>query len=802
MDQKHERSLNPCCRAENMITGSCYRFSVLTPKLIRMEYDPDGVFEDRPTQLAINRLFPKVKFEIYETEEYLEIITDYLNVCYYKGPFTVHSLQVKVRSECCGIYCTWRFSEPVTEGLGGTARTLDQADGEIPLEPGIQSRIGGFGVLDDRQSAIILQDSSLLSRKSGIEDLYFFGYGFAYKECLYDFFRLSGFTPLLPRYALGNWWSRFHAYTDQEYLELVERFRKKHIPLSVAVLDIDWHIRDIDNRCGKGWTGFTWNRNLFNDPEDFLAKLHDLGLRTTLNLHPAEGIQPHESMYARVAKEMGRDPNKQQPIQFDFCSMWFIQVYFQYVIHPLEAQGVDFWWLDWQQGTVSKRPGLDPLWLLNFYHFCDADRGEKRPMILSRYSGPGSHRFPVGFSGDTVISWETLKFQPYFTANAANIGYGWWSHDIGGHTAGRRDVELQARWVQFGVFSPIFRLHSTSNLFGGKEPWNYPEPVCSIISDYMRLRHRLIPYLYTMNWRCHLFGDMLVEPMYYQYPQADDAYAIKNQYQFGSELLVCPITQPADKTTGRACTTVWLPESDYFDFFSGAHYTGHRKLNVHRTLRETPVFAKAGAIVPLTDEAEARKNGVDIPCGLEIRVFGGDDGQFVLYEDDGVTKAYQNGDYFTTKFLFKWREENGNSCFFIEPGASSADFLPETRQYTVSFVGVQDSASFKIKCSGDESKAKKIYNAKSRTLSIILPSSSLNSCIEICFAHGLTLARNDTQGRLYEILNDAAIEYELKEKIYHKLHYAETEKSAMSELQAMDLQPALFDALLEVILSE
>ena len=145
-----------------MIVGSCYRFSLLTARLVRMEYDPDGVFEDRPTQMAVNRSFPPVEYAVYETDQHLEIITDALNIFYDKGPFTVHSLQVKVRSECCGIYCTWNYSEPVMEGLGGTAQTLDQADGEIPLEPGIQSRIGGFGVLDDSRSAVIrdLSDSS------------------------------------------------------------------------------------------------------------------------------------------------------------------------------------------------------------------------------------------------------------------------------------------------------------------------------------------------------------------------------------------------------------------------------------------------------------------------------------------------------------------------------------------------------------------------------------------------------------------------------------------------------------------
>lgn len=134
------------------------------------------------------------------------------------------------------------------------------------------------------------------------------------------------------------------------------------------------------------------------------------------------------------------------------------------------------------------------------------EQDHELPLILSRYAGPGSHRYPVGFSGDTVVSWESLKFQPYFTSTASNIGYGWWSHDIGGHMLGVRDEELEARWYQLGVFSPINRLHSSLSPFVGKEPWNFQQPVRDIMRDALILRHRLIPYLHTMNWRAATKG--------------------------------------------------------------------------------------------------------------------------------------------------------------------------------------------------------------------------------------------------------------------------------------------------------
>ena len=138
-------------------------------------------------------------------------------------------------------------------------------------------------------------------------------------------------------------------------------------------------------------------------------------------------------------------------------------------------------------------------------------------MTFSRYGGPGSHRYPIGFSGDTHITWDALAFQPYFTATAANIGYGWWSHDIGGHMLGVHDDELAARWVQFGVFSPIMRLHSSPSAFMRKEPWAYGMSACAVMEDFMRLRHRLLPWLYTQNVRASETRCAFLRPVYYDY---------------------------------------------------------------------------------------------------------------------------------------------------------------------------------------------------------------------------------------------------------------------------------------------
>ena len=412
---------------------------------------------------------------------------------------------------------------------------------------------------------------------------------------------------MLPRYALGNWWSRYHPYTAEEYIALVDRFRAEEVPLSVAVIDMDWHLVDIDPKHGSGWTGYTWNTELFPDPKQFLADLHERGLATSLNVHPAEGVHAHETAYAAIAERMGVDPHSELPVSFDPTDPDFIEAYFEELHHPLEGEGVDFWWLDWQQGGVTKIPDLDPLWLLNHFHFLDSGRGpsgDRRPLTFSRYAGIGSHRYPIGFSGDTVISWESLDFQPYFTATASNAGYGWWSHDIGGHFKGYRDDELATRWVQLGVFSPVNRLHSGLNPFNTKEPWRFPPAAEHVMTDFLRLRHQLLPYLSTMNLRAHTDGEPLVQPMYYDHPDDLSAYDVPNQFMFGSELLVAPITTPADPATGLGRVKAWLPEGTWTDVFTGLTYTGGRTIYLHRDLSSIPVLAKAGAIVPMVPADE------------------------------------------------------------------------------------------------------------------------------------------------------------------------------------------------------
>ncbi|MBQ6484788.1 MAG: alpha-xylosidase [Carnobacterium sp.] len=610
------------------------RFTVLTDALIRIEYSDTGIFEDRPTQIVLNREFELLDFEVIKQSNHLEIITEHVHLYYEGGEFTESSLYADMKFSFSDYANRWYFGQAITGNLGGTTRTLDNIDGACDLESGIMSQ-NGFAILTD--DSLTLTETDDISEASNNQvDLYLFAYGRDYRAALKDYYHLTGPTPLLPRFALGNWWSRFYDYTAETYLALMDKFEAKGIPLSVSVLDMDWHrVSDVPRKYGSGWTGYSWNKKWFPNPKDFIQKLHDKGLTVTLNDHPADGVRAFETVYPTVAKCLGLDATKEIPAVFDFENPAFRAAYFDVVHGALEQDGVDFWWLDWQQGSVS-RSGADPLWLLNHYQYRDTQKKTASSIILSRYAGPGSHRYPIGFSGDTIISWASLDFQPYFTNTATNIGYTWWSHDIGGHMNGIKDAELTLRWLQYGVFSPINRIHSSKSVFTSKEPWHFEMGIEATMTKFLRLRHALLPYLYSANVRTATEGRSMIEPMYYEYPLEASAYEVKNQYFFGSELMVAPITQKIVSELQSASVSVWLPEGTWYDFFTGQVYKGNVTLKVFRETTAYPVFAKAGAIVPMDANPLVKS---DVPQHIIWKIFPGADNIYLLFEEENETKV-------------------------------------------------------------------------------------------------------------------------------------------------------------------
>ena len=677
-----------------VITCGNARFSLLKSRLIRMEYDPAGQFTDQASQVFWHRSQPVPPFSQTCEGGWLTVETDDL-ILRYKigGEFHWRDLQIELRADGS----VWRYGDADFLNLRGTARTLDRANGRIPLEPGLISR-SGWSVIDDSKTLLFDDDGWLQPRNSaeGAQDLYFLGYGQDYLAAIREYQDISGRPGLIPRWALGNWWSRYWAYTQKELLDLMQEFSEKSIPLSVCIVDMDWHITQTGN-TSSGWTGYTWNRQLFPDPQGFIQALHAQNLKTALNLHPAEGVHPHEEQYPAFAQALGLDENSQQPIPFDIASKNFTRAYFDLLHHPYEQKGIDFWWLDWQQGTQTRVAGLDPLFWLNHLHYFDLGRQpDRRPFIFSRWPGLGGQRYPIGFSGDTIVSWETLTFQPEFTATASNVAFGWWSHDIGGHCEGIEEAELYLRWVQFGVFSPILRLHSTNNPYCDRRPWAFGEDILEATRRAMRLRHQLIPMIYTAAHKNSSDGEPVILPMYYAWPKEEAAYQSPQQYLFCQQLLVAPFTHPADPETRLSRQVVWLPSGDWYNFFSGEYYAGDCWTSCYGNLNDIPVFAPAGAIIPLAEETGL--NGVSLPEVLRLRVFAGANNEFTLYEDDGESQSYLAGEKAETTFSL----QHTDSSLRLGKAPTQGDpaVLPAQRQFIVELLGLAAYSAVLVQVDG------------------------------------------------------------------------------------------------------
>ena len=814
MDLKYGRNPNAVADAKAIVQGEQYRITVLTERMVRIEYSPKGVFVDQQTQTVLNRRFPVPDFRVAEQDGEVRVTTSHLIVTYEKNkPFSSTTLNIQmVGNPYLRKSGTWFYGDKGLESMGnlkGTASTLDNAVGDtyyrdskdetkiwgepdrpVELGEGLMSR-NGFTVIDDSASLVFDEEGWVHPAPEGHQDIYFLNYGRDYLGILDVFFHLTGKTPMLPRYALGNWWSRFHKYTQEEYLALLERFREENIPISVGVLDMDWHTVDIDPRYGKGWTGYTWNRELFPDPEAMMKQIHADGMHFSLNVHPADGVRAHEEMYPEMARALGVDAEHEAPIPFDVTDPAFMEAYFQYLHHPQEEKGVDFWWIDWQQGSNSKIPGYDPLWMLNHYHYIDNARNGLRPMDFSRYAGLGSHRYPIGFSGSTFITWESLDFQPYFTANATNVGYGWWSHDIGGHRNGYRDDELTTRWVQFGVFSPIMRLHSSDEVFTGKEPWKFCADSERVMRRFLTLRHQLVPYTYTMNRRFHEENKPFIEPVYYEYPNAEDAYRNRNEYFFGSQLLVSPITRKSDPATKTGAVKTWLPEGTWFDVFTGLRYRGNRTITMHRDIDTIPVLARAGGIVPL-ESADTVSSRTENPERMIVKVFCGADGSFQLYEDDGISLNFEKGEFATTDIRLKWSEEKS---FKILPAEGKLDLIPRLRDYELQFYGVGPDSL-------ETREFESSYDDERRVLTVIAGAVEADKGLTIRFRPEATLSENNLAAFAYEAINRAQIPFASKEKLYRVLTSDSDRLSKLSTMEAMVMPEEMKSVIRELLLAD
>ena len=509
----------------NIIQGEKYRFTVLTPRLIRMEYSETGEFEDRLTTLVINRKTDKVDFKLKEDKKYIEITTSYFRLTYqknkqfYSGKIdTMKNLKV----ELLNTDRIWYYGHPEIRNYGAPSNSLDDSKGKLKLKKGLYS-VDGFASIND-SSDIVTEDFKIIKRDKDVIDIYLFMYLKDFAQCLKDYYLITGSPSLIPRYALGNWWSKNEEYNDILLKDLIDDFKSKEIPLSILLLDKKWHLNEYKNK--KYDSGFTWNRTLFSNPNKMIDYLHKNGIRLGLNINPLEGILPYEDSYEILSRTLEK---KDDILLFNVLDDKVIELYFEILIHPLDNMGVDFFWIDCDTKNENNNAILD------YYHENDMKRDYKRrPMLLSRNVTEAPHRYPVLYSGKTIVSWDTLRMIPFYNSSASNIGVSYWAHDIGGYYKGAEDNELYTRYVQLGVFSPILKFGADEGKYYKREPWKWSIKTYSIVKNYLQLRHRLIPYLYAEAYKYHKYGMPIVMPIYYKFPEMYDDINYRNGYYFGT----------------------------------------------------------------------------------------------------------------------------------------------------------------------------------------------------------------------------------------------------------------------------
>ena len=709
--------------SHNIVSGKNFRISIITERFIRFEWDPANRFEERKTLAVINRDLGEKDFSVSRTAEKTVIDTGMVRISLIEDGEKFTRSNLEVSFDLNGGSVTYYPGKDDSGNLKGTCRTLDECEADIHLKKG-KIDIGngflsrdGWSVVDD-SSNIVLDKEPIFGewvtpRPAGEkQDFYLLAYGHDYTAALKDAAEVFGRQPLIPRYALGYWYSRYWAYSDTGISELVDNFDAAKIPIDVMIVDMDWHL--------PGWTGTTWDKRYFPDPEGFLTEMHERGLRTGLNLHPADGVNSREEQFPAMAEAMGVDPEKCDVIPFDITDPKYMKNYFTLLHHPHEKIGVDFWWMDWQQGESSAMPGLDTLPWINHLHWTDmAERTpEKRPLIFSRFGGIGAGRYAIGFSGDTISTFKSLQYQIGFTSRSSNVLYGYWSHDLGGHMLGDFTPELYLRWVQFGMLSPIMRTHGTKSS-ADRAFFTKPYPFPKLLGDVVRRRYELVPYIYTAFRKAFDSGVSLCRPLYYDLPECEEAYRFDDEYFFGDSFIAAPVVTPLDGLLSSR--NFFLPPGQWYDTARGEMLSG----GIHTRkylLEEIPLFVRPGSVIPGQKDV-SRLNGRSLE-NLLLTVYPGADGTGELYDDDGISEAYRTSQGIRLDFCN--HREAGCRVINIRRRENSGTF-DENKELFLRLPGVIPPESVTVNGSAASWK----YRGEEMTLEISAGKTDLNIPVEI-----------------------------------------------------------------------
>ena len=748
-----------------IVKGKNYRFSVLTPRLIRIEYNKDGIFEDRATSLVVNRTFSDSKFITTSDELSLTIATEYFTLKYIKGsPISSKSIKVTVN----GTDKEWTPSYQDYRNFGSIGYSLDKLDNKFKLSKGLYS-LDGFTVIDDSKNYVI--DNENFIKREPTTDLYLFVYKTDLGLCLQDYFTLTGYPPMIPRYALGCWWYKNDRYNMYDIDNILKKFNDNHIPISVFLLGDKWH-NNIEN--------YTYDKTLF-DMNYIRNYYQSKSQKFGLTVDPSLKISPNDPLYNEVIKYVV--PTNDNQISFIPLNNNTISTYLNLVINNLIISGVNLFNIDYYNPN-----DLDGLFLLNHYHYIVANM-QQRGIILSRNPGIAPHRYPIIYSGKTRVSWDTLNFLPSYNNSAANLGVSWHAHAIGGYYDGIEDNELYLRYIQFGVFNPIFILSSEAGKYYKREPWKWNQLILNVIVEYMQLRNKLVPYIYNESYNYHKCGVPLIQPLYYKYPKIYDEPNYVNQYFFGSKIMISPIIKRKNTEMNRVVQRLFIPKGVWYDYSSGKKFIGNKYyMNFYKD-EDYPIFVKEGSIIPMSLE-----NDTKCPQNMELQIFPAENGlygSYELYEDDGVSLNVGEN-YLVTKFNLDKVDKGYKFTILHKSGRMD---LPN-RNYLLRFRNMKSPEKVIINYEGKE--ILNSYEEEKKDLIIKLENMNVYTKIEVdIIGQNLEIeTENVINEEIEGILYDLEIETILKNKIDNIIFSDMTIKKkriALRKLRKDKLEPKYID---------
>ena len=617
------------------------------------------------------------------------------------SPFTKDNLQIEILATGK----VWNYGQADLTNLNGTYTSLDcyltdadacigQYDRSTPLAPGWEWTFGmqnglisrsGWTIMNDTRALKINSDSWLVPPNFAIVDLYFHTYALPdgsadYRSAMWRWKELLGSPGLVPRRTLGVWWSRYFPYSAIDFDEIIKGFKSAAIPLSTVSLDLDWHTEPA--RPCSAWGQLDFNRSLFLDPQGFLNQLHLNKIAVTVNIHLQDGIDACAEHYVEFANLMGINPMTKQTIECALDNELFVNALAGTYLRQSPLDAIDFLWPDFSGcfntsspyvggggGMPSLQRDIENMQLWASLALARIQRQSgKRPMLLSRHGGFGSHRVPLAFTGDTLQVPSALAYEIATSATAANALVAL-SHDIGGNhfvpscqppgslppqspiCAGSSDPanytssELFLRWVQFGVVSAVFRTHCDHC---ERRPWTFVHHADALKQAY-RLREALVPYLYTSARDTVDSGIQTVHPLYYDWPSEENAYTFAStQYMLGRDILCAPAQQLVGPN-GIALVQVWLPPpGSWLPFIPNGSppINGNVTITVPTNHSEIPLFVRTNTLIPLkSPDLGIGTVDPDLIWAFWPRLDGaGGAYNASVYEDEGEGLSWEVGD--------------------------------------------------------------------------------------------------------------------------------------------------------------